>query len=190
MDKILYSNEVEDELMIQFILMYTLNCADEPLSYTDLLNIVQGNCEINFTDLQLGLDNLIQTGHISSQKITDILYIYSITQKGKYVIDFFAKKIPLIIREPIAKAIKELFIEKRRREAVRALITPINIEEFNTECELYNDDRTMIMQLKLYVGSRDQAEDFAEIFKENSEEVYRKILDIFNDISSRRGTSE
>ena len=75
MGKILYSNEVGEELVIQFILMYTLNCADEPLSYTDLLNIVQGNCEINFTDLQLGLDNLIQTGHITSQKITDILYI-------------------------------------------------------------------------------------------------------------------
>lgn len=184
MENILYNNEIEDELMIQFIIMYALHCADDPLSYTDLLNIVQGNCEINFTDLQLGLDNLIQTGHVSSRKITDILYIYDITQKGEYVIDFFSKQIPLIIREPIAKAIKDLFLEKRRSEAVKAYITPINIEEFNTECELYNDDRTMIMQLKLYVGTREQAEDFAEVFKNNSEEVYSKILDIFNNISS------
>ena len=55
MNKILYKREIEDELMIQFIIMYALKGADEPLAYTDLLNIVQGNCEINFTDLQLGL---------------------------------------------------------------------------------------------------------------------------------------
>lgn len=188
--KNLFNSEIQDELMIQFIIMYTLHCSDESLSYTDLLNIIQGNCEISFTDLQLGLDNLIQTGHVSSHKITDILYIYSITQKGEYVIDFFSKQIPLIIRDTISKSLKELFLEKRRSEAVKAYITPINIEEFNTECELCNDDRTMIMQLKLYSGTREQAEEFAEVFKNNSEEIYGKILNIFNDISSRQSTKE
>ena len=59
MNKILYKQEIEDELMIQFIIMYALRGADEPLAYTDLLNVIQGNCEINFTDLQISLDNLV-----------------------------------------------------------------------------------------------------------------------------------
>lgn len=181
MNKILYKREIEDELMIQFIIMYALKSADEPLAYTDLLNIVQGNCEINFTDLQLGLDNLVKTGHVSTRRISDILYIYDLTQKGRYVIDFFYRQIPLIIREPIDKSIKELYIEKRRREAVTAGIDPINEKEFNAECNLYDDDKLLIMSLRLYAGTREEAERVAEYFKSHSAEVYSGILNLFDE---------
>lgn len=181
MSGMLYSREIEDELMIQFIIMHALNKADEALAYTDLLNVIQGNCEINFTDLQLGLDNLIQTGHVEAEKLSDILTVYDLTQKGKYVIDFFYSHIPLIVREPIEKSIKELYLEKRRREAVKAYIEPMNEHEFETVCELRNDDKTMVMSLRLYAGERADAEAMAEFYKHNSAEVYSKILDIFSD---------
>lgn len=180
MNKLLYSREIEDELMIQFIIMYALNGADEPIAYSDLLSVVQDNCEISFTDLQLGLDNLIKTGHVSQRQITDILYVYDLTQKGKYVIDFFYSHIPLIVREPIDKSIKTLYLEKRRREAVRAGIDPINKNEFNAECNLYDDDKMLLMSLRLYAGRREEAEGIAEYFKANSAEVYGGILNLFN----------
>ena len=109
-----------------------------------------------------------------------MIYVYDLTQKGRYVIDFFYTQIPLIIREPIDKSIKELYIEKRRREAVRAGIDPINENEFNAECNLYDDDKLLIMSLRLYAGTRDEAERIAEYFKTNSAEVYGGILDLFN----------
>lgn len=181
MSQMLYSREIEDELMIQFIVLYALSHADEPLAYADLLNVIQGNCEINFTDLQLGLDNLVRTGHVSEQRFSDILTVYDVTQKGNYVIDFFYKQIPLIVREPIDKSIKELYIEKRRRDAVRASIEPINEQEFDAVCELCNDDKAVIMSLRLYAGERADAERMAEYFKNHSADVYAKVLDIFND---------
>ncbi len=180
MNKILYNREIEDELMIQFIIMYALSGADEPMAYSDLLSVVQDNCEITFTDLQLGLGNLIKTGHVTQKQITDMLTVYDLTQKGKYVIDFFYSHIPLIVREPIDASIKELYIEKRRSEAVRAGIDPINEKEFNTECNLYDDDKLLLMSLRLYAGSRDEAERMAEYFKSNSAEVYGGILDLFS----------
>lgn len=179
MNKILYNREIEDELMIQFIIMYALAGADEAMPYADLLSVVQENCEINFTDLQLGLDNLIQTGHVNMKHISDILTVYDITKKGKYVIDFFYRHIPLIVREPIDKSIKELYIEKRRREAVHASIEPINENEFNAECSLYNDDKTQIMSLSLYAGDREDAERMAEYFKENADTIYGGVLALF-----------
>ena len=179
MNRILYNREIEDELMIQFIIMYALNGADEPMAYSELLSVVQENCEITFTDLQLGLDNLVNTGHVTQKKITDILTIFDLTQKGRYVIDFFYSHIPLIVREPIDKSIKELYIEKRRREAVRAGIDPINQNEFNAECNLYDDDKALLMSLRLYAGTRDEAERIAEYFKSNSAEVYGGILSLF-----------
>ncbi len=190
LNKLLYDREIDDELMIQFILMYALGKADEPLAYTDLLNVVQGNCEINFTDLQLALDNLIQTGHAAKRQISEMLTVYSLTRKGKYVIDFFYSHIPLIIREPIDRSIKDMYLEKRRREAVRASVTPINMNEYTAECELYDDDKMLIMSLSLYAGTREHAEAIAEFYKKNSAEVYGKIIDIFADTDENGGETE
>ena len=180
MNKLLYNREIEDELMIQFIIMYALKGADEPLAYADLLSVVQGNCEISFTDLQLGLGNLVDTGHVSERRVSDKLSIYDLTQKGRYVIDFFYTQIPLIVREPIDETIKEMYIEKRRREAVRAGIDPINQNEYNAECNLYDDDKLLIMSLRLYAGTRDEAERIAEYFKSHAADVYSGILNLFN----------
>ena len=181
MNKLLYNREIEDELMIQFIIMYAIKGADEPLAYADLLGVVQNNCEISFTDLQLGLDNLVKTGHVASRRITDILTVYDLTQKGRYVIDFFYSQIPLIIREPMDKSLKDMYREKRLREAVRADIDPINEKEFNVDCNLYNDDKLLIMSLQLYAGSRDEAERMAEHFKSRATDIYGGILDLFNE---------
>lgn len=180
MSRMLYDKEIDDELMIQFIILYALNHSDEPLPYAAMLSVIQENCEISFTDLQLGLDNLIQTGHVSVTRISDILSIYDVTQKGKYVIDFFYKHIPLIVREPIDRSLKDFYLDKRRREAVQASIEPINEREFNAECRLYNDDRMIMMSLTLYAGDRKEAERIAETFKKNSADIYAGILEIFS----------
>lgn len=190
MNRMLYSREIEDELMIQFIILYAIKGADEPLAYTDLLTTVQENCEISFTDLQLGLDNLVKTGHVSARRISDMIYVYDLTQKGRYVIDFFYNQIPLIIREPIDKSIKDLYIEKRRREAVRAGIDPINENEFNAECNLYDDDKLLIMSLRLYAGTRDEAERIAQYFKTHSAEVYGGILNLFDEKKTGEKSSD
>lgn len=176
----LYNREIEDELMIQFIILYAVNCADEPIAYADLFTVVQENCEISFTDMQLGLDNLIQTGHISEHKISGILTVYDVTEKGGYVIEFFYHQIPLIIREPIDNSIKQLYKEKRRREAVKSSIEPKNTKEFYTVCSLNDEDRTALMSLRIYVGGRDEAERMAERFKNNAADIYSGILGLFD----------
>ena len=183
LSNMLYDQEIEDELMIQFIILYALNNADEALPYSDLLSVIQNNCEINFTELQLGLDNLIQTGHVSVSHLSDILSVYDVTEKGKYVIDFFYTRIPLIIREPINETIKELYIEKRRREAVQARVMPINEREYNAECYLRNDDKTLMMSLSLYAGDRDEAERLVRCFEADSERIYSSIIGLFDDFS-------
>lgn len=180
MNKMLYSREIEDELMIQFIILYALSRSDEPLAYSDLLSVIQENCEISFTDLQLGLDNLIQTGHVTVRKISDILSIYEVTQKGRNVNDFFYKQIPLIIREPIDRSIKAMYLEKRRQNAVQATIEPINEHEFNALCRLRDDDRINLMTLSIYAGDRAEAERIAVHFRNNAAEIYSNILTMFN----------
>lgn len=179
MSSMLYSREIEDELMIQFIIMYALDKSDEPIAYSDLLNVIQTNCEISFTDMQLGLDNLVQTKHVTVIKVSDILSVYKITEKGKNVIEFFYRQIPLIIREPIDKSIKQLYIEKRRNDAIQATIEPINKREFMANCKLCDDDKMTMMELSLYAGGRNDAERMVRVFKNNALDIYNSIIKMF-----------
>ena len=79
------------------------------------------------------------------------------------------------------KSLKDMYREKRLREAVRADIDPINEKEFNVDCNLYNDDKLLIMSLQLYAGSRDEAERMAKHFKSHSTDIYSGVLDLFNE---------
>lgn len=173
----LYQREIEDSVLIQFIILYTLCNADQPLGYDDLLNLVLDNCNISYPDFQLALDNLITTRHITAALEGERRQVYSITKKGENTSDFFRQIVPVYIREPINESIKRLFIDKRRREAVRSDIVPVNAKgDYRTECALYDDDKMQLMELNLFAGTRDDAEKMAKRFKENYADIYGEII--------------
>ena len=173
-------------LLIQFIIMFTLNNADDALPYSDLVTLVMDNCNINFNDFQLALTNLADTGHVRAYLETPTLQKYEITPKGAAAADFFKTHIPIYIREPIQQSIKELYREQRLKKAIRSSIFPVRRNEFSAECELYDDDNTRLMQLSLYTGSRDEAEKFAKYFKSNAYTVYDKVIDIFAEADTKK----
>ena len=178
----LYKREIDNEVLIQFIILYTLDNVDKPAEYTQLLDIVLENCNINFNDFQICLDNLVDTEHVSTYLRTPNCRIYEITEKGHNFAKALNTQVPIYIREPILESIKELYLEERRRHAVQGGIVPVRgDDEFGVECKLYDDERTQILGLMLYAGGREQAEKMSKYFKKNYEKVYEKILNIMNE---------
>lgn len=177
----LYQKEIDDSVLIQFIILYTLSKADSAVAYNELLNLVLDNCNINYNDFQVALDNLSSTGHVRAFLEGEHNQKYEITQKGMNAGDFFTSNIPVYIREPIDKSIKEMFIAERRKHAVRGNITPVRSGEYRADCELYDDDNTQLLSLSLYAGSREEAERMASFFRENSDSIYAKILNSFEE---------
>lgn len=176
----LYQREIDDSVLIQFIILYTLLNADEAVQYSDLVSLVLENCNINFGDFQIALDNLVQTNHAKMFDEGPTIRKYEPTKKGRDISDFITSLVPVYIREPISDAIKKLYLEKRRREAVRANITPLRKNEYTADFELYDEDKIMLMTLSLYAGDRAEAEKLAMYFRENASEIYEKIIEIFS----------
>ncbi len=172
----LYQKEIDDSVLIQFIILFTLSNVDEPVRYDILLNLIMENCNINYTDLQVALDNLVSTDHVSTILAAKNHQLYEITPKGKYAGDFFKSNIPIYIREPILESIEPLVVEERRRQSVQGGITPLTKKEFLAECALYDDDRTPLMNLSFYAGSREQANKIVRYYKEHPDTVYQKIV--------------
>lgn len=178
----LYQREIEDSVLIQFIILYTLYNADQPLGYDDLLNLVLDNCNISYPDFQLALDNLTTTRHITASLESERRQVYTITKKGENTSDFFRQIVPVYIRKPISESIKRLFIDKRRKEAVRSNIVPMNAKgDYRMECALYDDDKMQLMELNLFAGTRDDAERMAKRFKSDHAEIYAEIIKMLSD---------
>lgn len=176
----LYQKEIDDSVLIQFIILFTLNNADSPLPYNELLNLVLNNCNINYNDFQIALANLVDTEHVHAYLEGPHMQKYEVTQKGANAGDFFKTHIPVYIREPIQESIKEMFRTERLKKAVRSNIYPVRRGEYSAECSLYDDDNTQLMKLSLYSGSREEAEKIAEYFRRNAYEVYDGIIDVFS----------
>ncbi len=175
-----YEREIDNDLLIHFIILYTLHNVDHPIEYNDLLNIVLENCNINFNDFQISLDNLVTTDHANTFLKTESIRVYEITEKGRNLAKDLKDRVPIYIREPIMRDIKELYLEERRRNAIQARIIPIHKNEFGAECKLFDDEKTQIFELMLYVGGRDEAEKMVKYFKNNYETVYGEVLKIMN----------
>lgn len=173
----LYQKEIDDSVLIQFIILFTLDNVDRPVAYDDLLNLVLNNCNINYNDFQIALDNLANTEHIQTFLEGDHKQIYAITQKGSNAGGFFKSQIPIYIREPIKDSIKELFRNERLKNSIRSGITPVRKNEYTAECSLYDDDNTQLMSISVYAGTREQAEKIAKYFKTHSDTVYAKIME-------------
>lgn len=177
----LYQKEIDDTVLIQFIILYTLSKVDDAVPYNELINLVLDNCNINYNDFQVSLDNLIKTNHASAFLESEHNQKYRITQKGMNAVEFFTANIPIYIREPIDASIKALFKERRLKNAVQSNISPVRHDEYNADCQLYDDDNTLLLSLSLYSGSREEAERMSRFFREHSADIYAKILDAFNE---------
>ena len=160
----LYQREINDPVLIQFIILYTLNQAKDYVPYNNLINLVLDNCNINFQDFQVALDNLEHTHHVKAFLESEHNKKYKITKK-----------------EPIDNSINELLNTEKVRNSVRSKITRIRKNEYSVECELYDDDDTNLLKLSLYAGSREEAERMAVYFKNEPNIVYETILTAFNE---------
>ena len=175
----LYQKEIDDSVLIQFIILYALSKVDSAVPYNELINLVMDNCNINYNDFQVSLDNLIKTNHVRTFIEGAHNQKYEITQKGINAGEFFSSNIPIYIREPIDESVKALFLEERRRNAVRGDILPVRENEYSTECVLKDDDNTELMRLVLYAGSREEAEKIASAFRAHPDQVYEKVINAF-----------
>jgi len=155
----LYQREINDPVLIQFIILYTLNQAKDYVPYNNLINLVLDNCNINFQDFQVALDNLEHTHHVKTFLESEHNEKYKITKKGMNASDLYTPNIPVYIKEPIDNSINELF---------------------NTE-KVRNSVRSNLLKLSLYAGSREEAERMAVYFKNEPNIVYETILTAFNE---------
>ncbi|MBQ7793335.1 MAG: DUF4364 family protein [Clostridia bacterium] len=172
---LLYTREISDPVLIQYIILFTMSEADRTVTHNQLTSLVLDRCNISFTDFSIALDNLINIGLVARYKPEPNIHIYELTEKGIEANGFFYRSIPIYIREQIVAYIAPFFREEIKKSSTRAEIIPINEQEFMVQCGIY-DNKTPLMELNFYAGTRKTAAQMVRHFKEKQDEIYQTIL--------------
>lgn len=170
-----YKREIDDMVMIQYIILFTLATANRYVTHNQLTSIVLEHCNINFAAFQIALDNLEKIGHVRLFRPDEKTVICELLPKGREANDFFKVNIPIYVREPIEQSILPFFQAEELRKSVQAEIVPLNEQEFSVSCKVL-DGRTLLMDLTFYAGTRAMAAKMAQYFKKNPDAVYGAVL--------------
>lgn len=175
----LYDKEIEDKILIQLIILYALKEARQPINTKQLETLVLDNCNINYVNYKLALDNLINVNQVKTFLDSNNTRIFEILPLGLEAIDGFGRKIPVYIREPIRQSVIPMFREEMIKNSVRTKLMPLNEREYAAQLGLY-EANVPLMELTFYAGSRAQANIIMRRFKENSDEIYEGIVKLLN----------
>ena len=175
----MYMREVDDPVMIQYIILFTLSKAARRVTHSQLTCLTLDNCNINFANFQIALDNLVQIEYVRKlpNGYDEKMPIYELTEKGVQANGFFEHSIPVYIRDQIAEHIDPFFEQEQLKRSVKAKLVEINKREFGVECALY-DSASPLMELTFYAGTREIAAQMIRNFKANPDEVYTKITNL------------
>lgn len=173
----MYMREVDNPVMIQYIILFTLAKAARRVTHSQLTCLTLDNCNINFANFQIALDNLVQIEYVRKlpNGYDENMPIYELTEKGEQANGFFEHSIPIYIREQIAEHIKPYFEQEQLKHSVKAKLVEINKREYGVECVLY-DSTSALMELTIYAGARETAAQMIRCFKAHPDEVYAKIM--------------
>ncbi len=169
-----YSREITDMTMIQYIILFTLAKVNRAITHSQLTTLVLDNCNINFTDFSLALDNLSTIGFVRIFTTSDNNQYIDLLPKGVESNGFFQNSIPIYIREPIEKSIAPFFHQEELKKSIRAELIPINEKEHIAKCGIY-EGNTPLLDISLYAGTRKTAANMLRRFKADPEKFYKLI---------------
>ena len=161
----------EDKL----ILLYLINKMDLPLSNNQITMFAVADNKMELFVVQQNLSEMTQSGHLEKFQNNNATR-YSITEEGANVLEYFEKQIPQETRNKINKYVTEnRKVAKKDYDVDTSYIFDHSINEYLIRCGVYEND-SMLMEVKLYVVSKEQAQFICGNWKANVQQLYSNIL--------------
>lgn len=160
---------------MKFAILYTLKKYVEPISMPDLSKILTWDKEVmGYFDLSILLNELIEDGYVESKYYRDDR-AFALSTRGESTNDFFFERVPRSIRNRIDDAVGKMKFEEQDPNAVITHVLPVGVEQYMAEIQML-DANTPMMELRIHMGSRGQAERAAKKLKEQMPEIYAELL--------------
>lgn len=157
-------------------ILYTLQRYRAPISMERIALILTWEKEVlEYFELSVLLAELLEDGYIV-KKFYMNEEAYELTRKGAEANDFFGDRVPKSIRNRIDQAVGNIkYDEQVDPNIVQCEVLPLDERQYMASCRIL-DNKVPLLDLRLHVGTRRNAEKVAKYLQEHTEEVYQGIL--------------
>ncbi len=158
----------------KLILLYIINNMEAPVSNLIITKIILENKLMNYIFLQQYLDELCDGKFLEKLDVED-KKAYRISAAGRQGLDYFISLIPAGTKSRIDEALSDYKKRIKNETSVIADFVAVNENEYITTLKICEGSFTFI-DLKLTVGSRNDARNICNNWSVNSAELYKKLM--------------
>ncbi|MBL4931100.1 DUF4364 family protein [Clostridium paridis] len=158
----------------KLILLYIVKNIKYPLTKTQLTDLVLETSFINYFTLQQYINDLVTTDFIKYEEVNEKSFIH-LTSKGNSVLDFFGDRISSSKLSILDDYIKEKSEKIKKELTIHSDYTLDNNNSFLVNLKAL-ENGSLLIDIKLSVASKKQAVDLCHKWKEDSSEIYTKII--------------
>lgn len=158
----------------KILLLYFMYKVRIPISNMQLTRIMLENRYMNYFLLQQSVHEMQQDKLILTETKDDLDY-YSLSDEGQKMLDMFINLVPIGIRTRLDKNIDAIRSVMRLETSVVAEYTLENETEYEVKCRILEDFKPLI-DIRLSVGSRDDARSICKNWKTHAKEIYPEVI--------------
>ncbi len=166
----------------KLILLYIVDKIGMPVSNTHLTRIILENKFMNYFLLQQFLKELCDSSFLE-HKETEGKSLYSITDTGKQTLSYFHHLIPAGIKGIIDNTVSDVKRTIKNETLITANFVPESENEYTVQCKI-NEDSFSLIDLKISVGTKNDARLICDNWKQHSQSIYTEIIEI---LTRKRG---
>ncbi|MCX7773344.1 MAG: DUF4364 family protein [Clostridia bacterium] len=158
------------------LLLYFLNRVKIPVSNMQLTRIMLENRYMNYFLLQQSVHEMIQDKLINSETRDNIDY-YTMSAEGERMMSMFLDLVPVGVRVRLDENIDIIRSVMRLETSIIAEYTLENENEYEVKCRIIEDFKPLI-DIRLSVGSRDDARSICNNWKAHAKEIYPEVIGV------------
>ena len=156
------------------LILYILNKIGKDISNDSLLNLILSVTDINYFYFQQFLLDLLENKYISSYEKDEHTF-YSITERGKETLALTQEILPGIIKLRVDSNFKQELETFENEHSIIAEYIPRSENYYDITCKIVEKGES-IFEVKTFVGSKEQAKEIVNNWKEHANEIYPAII--------------
>ncbi len=163
------------------LLLYIINKVGKPISSDSLLNLVLAVTDMNYFYFQQFLADLLENGYIISYYKNEHNF-YDMTDFGRETLELTLDILPGIVKLRVDSNFKNELENFENEQSIITEYTPKSENNFIVSCKIVENNDT-IFEIKTFAGSRNQAQEISDNWKNNANTIYPKILELLTEKS-------
>lgn len=171
------NNNTEELAQNKLILLYIIKKAPFHFTKSELNEFILKNNYMNYFFLQQYLRELLDSNFIQSMKSKNDK-IYKISKKGDIVLNYFDHRIPDNLKEHINNEFNSYKLIEQKKTEVVSDFYPKENGQYIVNIRLV-ENNNVLFSLYLDVPSLEQAKSISDMWKNNTNEIYMNIMNMF-----------